>query len=84
MMTWTKRMPRHEVSRPGSWCSGSMSAFLAGRRGFESLRSHGKLNRGSEDRRPVVQRENTRLITGRRRFDSFLADSTRNAFRDRS
>ena len=26
-------------------------------------------------RRPVAQRESTRLITGRRRFDSFRADS---------
>jgi hypothetical protein len=28
-----------------------------------------------EQQRPVVQRDNTRLITGRWRFDSFLADS---------
>src|SRR3954471_17132832 len=48
---------------------------------------HERVTRGStppaptngkgEAQRPVVQRENTRLITGRRRFDSFLADSQR-------
>ena len=42
-----------------------------------AFNSPGADQREKQTERPVVQRENTRLITGRRRFDSFLADSRR-------
>jgi hypothetical protein len=52
----------------------SLRSTTATRLGDEKFDSPAPTQERSHEERPVVQRQNTRLITGRRRFDSFLAD----------